>query len=151
MAAGVYFADVKSLLLLMLLPALVVGCESSDWASPGPQDVFEQFLLDLAMGENEHAFAVIEPNDRAEITRALKTLKLPQDAMPQPYDMLVVAGVNNPYELKSIQVEPELKAEPKPGTRVRLKLHFNGDRDSEAFMIWDGKGWFVDLPLDSKG
>jgi len=146
-----YFDRVKSLILFMLLLLLVAGCESSNWANPGPQDVFEQFLLNLAMGENELAFAAIDVDDRATITQALKTLKLPEDAMPKPHDMLVVTGVNNPFELKNIEVDPKLEAEPKPGTRVRLTLHFNGDRDSEAFMVWDGKGWFVDLPLDSKG
>ncbi len=146
-----YFSDVKSLIILMLLPVLVVGCEGADWADPGPKDVFEQFLLNLAMGENELAFAAIEADDRATITKALKTLKLPDEAMPKPHDMLVVTGVNNPFELKSIDVDPKLEAEPKPGTRVRLTLHFNGDRNTEAFMIWDGNAWFVDLPLDSKG
>lgn len=138
----------KTLLLLLLLP-VGFGCSETDWSNPGPQDVFEQFLLDLSQRENEKAFAAIVPEDRVTLTRALQNLQVPDAVKPQPHQMLVVAGVDSPYEIKRIEVEPRLDAPPAPGTRVRLKLTFEGPREAEAFMVWDGKNWFVDLPLES--
>lgn len=139
---------VKTLHLLLLL-TVGLGCSKTDWSNPGPQDVFEQFLLDLSQRENERAFAAITPEDRDALTRALASLDVPEAVRPQPHEMLVVAGVDSPYEIKRIEVEPRLDAPPAPGTRVRLKLTFAGPREAEAFMVWDGTNWFVDLPLEA--
>ena len=113
--------------------------------------MFERFLLDVAMGQSEEAFEAIEPTDRAQLLAAREALGVPDDAKPKPEEMLIVAGIDSAYDIKKIEVDPKLTEAPKPGTRVKLRLRYEGERVGEAFMIWSGERWFVDLPLNPKG
>lgn len=135
-------------LFLTLSVVGLAGCESASWSDPSAADVFEQFLLDVYLGQKEAAFEAIAPNDRERLVQPRTKLRVPEEQRPKAFEMLMVAGIENPYEIKKVDTEPKLTSAPVAGTKVKLKVTFDGDRSSEASMIWDGQRWYVDLPLE---
>jgi hypothetical protein len=129
------------------------GCEKeSTWDEPGPAASFENFLMDWYRGEYETAFETITPEDRRVLTKPLDELegKLDAQDMPAKADMLVVGRVDNPYDIKDIDLAEPLETKPDKGQKVTLELVYHDGREGEATMIWGGDRWYVDLPLEQK-
>jgi hypothetical protein len=136
--------------LAVSLVSFAAGCSTKEaWREPGPRATFETFLMSVFRGEDEAAFAAIAPEDRDVLTAALDEMDdLPEEARPQPHEMWVITAVDNPYDVKRVEVREELTAEPKKGARVTLDISYQDGRTGTATMVWGGERWFVDLPLD---
>lgn len=138
------------LVMVCMAVFFVSGCASNEaWQEPGPEAVFEQFLLHWFVGEQDKAWEMVAPEDRKELLRAREDLKkvlAPLD-LPKPYEMLKSMGVASPYDFKKIARKTKLKGVLAKGTLVELKLHFFDGRESDAALVWSGTRWFVDLPV----
>ena len=109
----------------------------------------ETFLMNVFRGQDEAAFSSIAPEDREALTAALDELDdVPEEARPEPHKMWVITAVDNPYDVKRIEVEGDLEKEPKTGQSVTLNISYQDGRTGTAVMVWGGDEWFVDLPLD---
>lgn len=127
------------------------GCEKSeDWRSPGPDGVFAEFLTRWFENDRQRAFEMVDPEDRGKLEKPLEKVeeRLGSQGDLKGSEMLVAGRVDNPYDVKSIEVDPQLEEKPDAGTRVRLRLTYQDEETGEASMVWrDGK-WYVDLPLE---
>ncbi len=148
---------VTAAILVAAILTASLGCESKEaWQEPGPEDTFEQFLMDWYRGEREAAFEAIAPDDRRELLEAYDTLenKLDAEDLPDKSDMLVAGRVDNPYDLAKIELEQPLESAPAEGDEVTLTLEYHDGREGNATLSWGGERWYVDLPLageDSAG
>ncbi|MFP4597342.1 MAG: hypothetical protein ACLFVJ_03770 [Persicimonas sp.] len=143
------YAGSAAILIAALFTASF-GCESDEiWREPGPEDTFEQFLMDWYRGDREAAFEAIAPDDRRELLEAYDTLeeKLDAEHMPEKSDMLVAGRVDNPYDLSNIELEQPLESAPDDGDEVTLTLEYHDGREGNATLLWGGDRWYVDLPL----
>jgi hypothetical protein len=143
----------RSLILLFLATTLAhtTSCAAeTSWDDPGPEDVFETFLTHWFLGEDEKAFAMVAPSSR-EVIEAPRTdlvERVPEAAVPEPHEMLVVGRMDNPYRLKGIDTVRDLEAAPTDGETVGLVVeHIDGEK-SHATMIWSDEQWFVALPVE---
>ncbi len=131
----------------------IFGCEEErTWSDPGPASTFERFLMDWYRGEYEAAFETIAPEDRKALTEPLDELEGKLDAgdLPKEADMLVVGRVDNPFDIKDIDLEDPLESAPQKGQKVTLELLYHDGRQGKATMIWGGERWYVDLPLEDQ-
>jgi len=139
-----------SKLVGLLLCLSLVACDTGpDWNDPGPRDTFQTFLLNWYRGDRVKAFAAILPADREVLTKPLSELgEVPDAARPKADEMLVVASIDNPYDIDRMEVTPKLEGPPKEGKRVALKLFYQDGTTGQAHMVWGGDRWYVDLPLE---
>jgi hypothetical protein len=129
-----------------------LGCdEKPAWQEPGPEAAFENFLMDWYRGEYEAAFETIALDDRERLTKPLETLegKLDEENLPKKVDMLVVGRVDNPYDIKDVELAVALESAPEQGQEVTLDLTYHDGREGEATLVWSGERWLVDLPLEA--
>lgn len=139
------------LLLVGLLIASSCG-GGQPWQEPGPKDVFDAFLMGWLRGEPEKAFELVLPADREALTASLAGASdLPADARPKPHQMLVVADIENVYDITKMEVSQTFENEPKNGQQVTLTLHHQDGSQSHAELVWSGGRWYVDLPLSPSG
>lgn len=127
------------------------GCdEPKRWDKPGPEAEFEKFLRHWFENRREKAFEMIDPKDRRRLERPVKELEdeLQNVDLFEANEMLVAGRVDNPYDVKSIEVEPKLESKPSTGDRFRLTLTYQDGDTGSATMVWRGDGWYVDLPLE---
>lgn len=127
------------------------GCESNqDWRKPGPDGVFKAFLTRWFENDRERAFEMVDPEDRRDLEKPLEEVegRLGSRGDLEASEMLVAGRVDNPYDVKSIEVDPQLEAKPDAGTRVRLRLTYQDAETGEASMVWRDGEWYVDLPLE---
>lgn len=131
------------------LSALSLGCEpQTTWDDPGPRASFEAYLFDLFRGDAEAAFQRIAPEDRKVLVKAREGLKGMSEAdTPKDHEMLVIAGFDNPYDIKKMALETPLESAPAAGQSVVINLTYRDGRTGKATMKWSGEQWFVDLPL----
>lgn len=135
---------------LLLVLACATGCDSSEpWSDPGPKAAFDAFLMHYFRGEVAEAYEYVLPADRAVIEAPLHNAKLPQTKRPEPHEMLVVADVQNVYDIKRMELDEPLKSAPADGEAVKLILHLQDGTTTEATMVWSDARWYVDLPLDA--
>jgi len=132
---------------------VLTGCTSDQaWREPGPSAEFRNFLMHWFKDERDEAFGMLDPEDRERLTEPLEALRdqLDSSELPKPEEMLVAGRVDNPYDIKSIEVTPNLDGPPEAGDRVELALSYHDGRSGSATMVWRGEAWFVDLP-ESEG
>ena len=149
-------ANTAPFLLALALFGLVglAGCEQEQsWDNPGPKATYQKFLMHWFKNDRSGAFELIAPEDRdlLEEPRDELAKHLSREDLPSPGQMLVAGRVDNPYDIKSIEVEPTLESKPQKGERVTLELSYQDGRSGEATMVWAGDGWYVDLPLEERG
>lgn len=137
------------LAVLLVGLSCAAGCErDGSWSDPGPAAEFRNFLMHWFRNEREKAFDMIDRSDRDRLTEPLGKLRerLDESALPERNEMLVAGRVDNPYDVKSIDVTPELESAPAKGDRVELELAYQDGRSGSVTMVWRGDGWYVDLP-----
>ena len=135
--------------VLLLVLVSFSACNDTSWDAPGPRESFELFLLDLFKGESEKAFEKIDPDDRKTLIAGRKGLEgLSEEQMPADHEMLVIAGFDNPYDIKKMSLDTPLETKPKAGETVDITLHYRDGRSGKVRMKWGGTQWFVDLPLE---
>jgi hypothetical protein len=137
-------------LIVAALSCALIGCdEKPAWQEPGPVVTFETFLMDWYRGDHEAAFSTIAPADRQRLIEPLESLegKLDDENMPDEVDMLVVGRVDNPYDVKDVELIGELRSAPKNGEKVTLNIGYHDGREGKATLVWGGEQWFVDLPI----
>ncbi len=142
--------------------ALVAGCilalsstacqKERTWNDPGPEGTFRAYLMHWFHGEREKAFEMIVPDDREELTRPLETLesRLDDSSLPAPHEMLITGRVDNPYDIKSMELTETLGQRPESGTTVTIELSYHDGREGRAQLVWQDRQWYVDLPLESE-
>lgn len=137
-------------LVAVLVSIVSLGCEQErSWKQPGPEASFENFLMDWYRGEYDRAFGTIVAEDRERLTAPLADLegKVDKKNLPEESEMLVVGRVDNPYDIKDIELDEPLESEPDKGQKVNLVLKYHDGRTGSATVVWGGEKWFVDLPL----
>ena len=146
-------AKLATALLALTLVALT-GCERDQkWNDPGPKATYQNFLMHWFKNDRNAAFEMIEAEDRRSLEEPRDELAehMNREDLPEAGEMLVAGRVDNPYDIKSIEVKPKLESKPDEGDRVTLKLSYQDGRSGEATMVWQGDGWYVDLPLEGRG
>ncbi len=137
--------------MVLLLGAVVAmsACTTAEpWKEPGPKDVFDTFLMSWIRGEPEVAFEQVLPADRQALTAPLATVQdIPSEDRPKPHEMLVVADIENVYDITKMEVSETFEREPPEGQQVTLTLHHQDGSKSRAALVWSGGRWYVDLPL----
>lgn len=139
---------------LAVAAAALGGCDrGGGWDDPGPEAEFRNFLMHWFKDEREQAFEMLDPKDRERLTEPLEVLRkhLPESDQPKPEEMLVAGRVDNPYDIKSVDVDPPLESAPDAGQRVELELAYQDGRSGSATMVWRDAQWFVDLPESTSG
>lgn len=139
-------------LVVLAIGTLGPGCNgpATTWDDPGPTTVFERYLMHWFKNEQKQAFEMIRPEDREALTESLEFVDGKVDSeVLEPHEMLVAGRVDNPYDLKDIEVEPKLESKPESGQQVTLTLVYHDGRSGRATMVWDGDRWLVDLPLEA--
>lgn len=139
---------------LAVAAAALGACDrGGGWDDPGPEAEFRNFLMHWFKDEREQAFEMIDPEDRERLTEPLEVLRnhLPESDQPKPEEMLVAGRVDNPYDIKSVDVDPPLESAPDAGQRVELELAYQDGRSGSATMVWREAQWFVDLPESTSG
>lgn len=141
-----------TLALTLFLTSLgAAGCDEPEpWKTPGPKDVFDQFLIHWFRGEAEIAFDYVLPADRDALTAPLSDPKLPAEMRPEPHEMLVVAEIENVYDIDKMEVSQTFDTAPPEGQRVTLTLHHQDGSTSDADLVWSEGRWYVDLPIEPK-
>ncbi len=128
------------------------GCnDTPSWKDPGPAAAFNKFLMDWFTGDRDAAFEAIAPADRKILTAPLGKLRseVGNDDAPDKSDMIVRGHVDSPYTIKDIELHTPLNSAPHDGQTVRLDLTYYDGHTGTATMVWQGKRWYVDLPLQT--
>lgn len=129
----------------------LTGCSNGEaWKNPGPKEVFDSFLIHWFRGESKLAFDFVLPADREALTKPLGDAKLPEEMRPEPHQMLVVAEIENVYDIAKMEVSQTFETEPAEGQQVTLTLHHEDGSTSNAELVWSEGRWYVDLPLEPK-
>lgn len=139
--------------VLAVVAALATGCqESQSWREPGPEATFEQFLMHWFKNERARAFEMIVEEDRQILTEPRDMLKarLGEDGLAKRQEMLVAGRVDNPYDIRSMEVKPPLDQKPQAGDSVTLDLKYQDGREGTAKLTWTGERWAIDLPLEAQ-
>lgn len=149
-------AKLATALLALILIGLVgpTGCDRGQtWDNPGPKATYQDFLMHWFKNDRSGAFEMIAAEDRRVLEEPRDELAehMEREDLPEPGQMLVAGRVDNPYDIKSIEVKPKLESKPDEGDRVTLELTYQDGRSGEATMVWQGDGWYVDLPLEGGG
>lgn len=127
------------------------ACDTGQsWKNPGPREVFDAFLIHWFRGEADLAFDYVLPADREALTAPLADVELPQKLRPKPEEMLVVADIENVYDIDKMVVSETFEQEPPAGQRVTLTLTRQDGSTAEADLVWSDGRWYVDLPLAGK-
>lgn len=132
---------------------LVMGCRSSEtWEEQSPRAVFEQFLFHYFRGELPEAFEMIDPAQRERFTELSAEVSNATDGSIayEPWQMLVVAGIDSPFEIRRITMVDPPEEEPEEGRVVRLRLQYEDGRVQSSFLIWREQRWWVHLALDAQ-
>jgi hypothetical protein len=142
-----------SVAVLAVVAALASGCqESQSWREPGPEATFEQFLMHWFKNERARAFEMIVEEDRKVLTEPRDALrkKLGEEGLAERQEMLVAGRVDNPYDIRSMEVKPPLDEKPQAGESVTLDLKYQDGREGTAKLTWTGQRWAIDLPLEAQ-
>jgi len=134
--------------VVLAVGAALAACErGGGWDDPRPEAEFRSFLMHWFKNERKRAFDMIDPEDRERLTEPLKILRrhLSESERPNPDEMLVAGRVDNPYDIKSVDLDPPLERAPDRGDRVKLELDYQDGRSGSATMVWRDQQWFVDL------
>lgn len=132
--------------------ATAVGCDKESWKDPGPRATFDAFLMHWFRGESDLAFELVLPADREALTRPLAAAAdLPEADRPKPSDMLVVADIENVYDIDKMEASQTFETKPPDGQKVTLTLHHQDGTQSHAELVWSHDRWYVDLPLPPSG
>lgn len=134
-------------LCVAAMAVMLSGCKAEE---PGPEQVFRGFVENIWRGEDAQALEAVLPETRARLLEPLDEVeeRVGEGHGLEPIDMLIVTRLDNPHELKEVEVVGELAEPPKEGTRVELALRMLDDREGNATMVYQGGRWYVDLPLD---
>jgi hypothetical protein len=136
---------------LLVFGAWMSGCQKSQsWREPGPKATFEQFLMHWFKNERAKAFDMIVEEDRKALTapRGVLREKLGEEQLAERQEMLVAGRVDNPYDIRSMDLKPPLEEAPAPGQTVTLDLEYQDGREGTARLTWTGDRWAIDLPLE---
>lgn len=137
------------LFALITLVLFSGACERSAWNDPGPDEAFESILVVHSQGDAQAVFDAIWEADREKIVGPLESLeKLDPSVRPEPWEMLVIAGMDHPYDINRTRLQEKLDGEPERGERVVVELIYMDDREGEVEMVWGGDRWY--LSLESK-
>lgn len=137
-------------ILAVILLLGTVGCSQSSWDNPGPRETFENFLISRSQNDTEAMFNHIWKEDRETLKSSVESLEnIPENVRPAPHEMLVVAGMDHPYDIERTRLQDKIDGEPSEGQRVVIELFYLDGREGQATMIWGGDGWYVDLPLEA--
>ena len=137
-----------TIVILIAYVFCTVGCQSAEpWNEPGPEDTFESFLIHWFRGDAEQAFQMIAPDDREALTAEIGAVAN-LGIKPKPWEMLVVAEVENVYDVAKIVAKPSrFEERPADGTIVTLTVKHQDGSANEAQMVWREDRWYVDFPL----
>ncbi len=132
--------------------ALVLVCASLFFAgcskeTPGPKESFEAFVMDLWRGERASAFEAVWPEDRQRLMASSEELrqKLPELPPMEAEEWLVVGRVDNPYDIRRLEVVSGASASYERGDRVTVEIQYFDDRKGQVEMVWGGDRWYVAL------
>lgn len=128
--------------ILFIIVLLLSACGGESWKDPGPRSIYEQFMIHTARARKAEALALVDPEDIPLLTTGLD--KLPKEQRPPEDDRLVVAGIDNKFDIKRIEITQQFESEPAAGTSLELKLHYVDETTKVAHMVWRGE-WYVDL------
>lgn len=99
--------------------------------------------------EREAAYEMISPADRQRLEQPLDYLRdrMSDGEIPEKDSMLVAGRVDNPYDVKDIDLGGDLPEQP-PGEKVAvpLELSYHDGRTGRAVMVWTDGNWHVGLP-----
>jgi hypothetical protein len=100
--------------------------------------------------ERAKAFDMIVEEDRKALTapRGVLREKLGEEQLAERQEMLVAGRVDNPYDIRSMDLKPPLEEAPAPGQTVTLDLEYQDGREGTARLTWTGDRWAIDLPLE---
>ncbi len=138
-----------NLLVVLLISVVLAGCSKGNaWENPGPRESFETFLMDLWRGNRAEAFAAVWPDDQQRLMAAGDVLakKYPKVPGLKPEEWLVVSRIDNPFDIRRLEIVSEASAVFEAGDRVLLEIHYYDDRVGKTEMVWGGERWFVALP-----
>ncbi|RVU48736.1 hypothetical protein EA187_04710 [Lujinxingia sediminis] len=129
------------------MAACYSGCQAEE---PGPEEVFRGFVENIWRGQDALALEAVLPATRARLLEPLDDVdeQVGEGHGLTPVDMLIVTRLDNPHELKEVEIVGEHPDAPQEGTRVELALRMLDDRQGNATMVYQGGRWYVDLPLD---
>lgn len=136
-------------LVVLLISFVLAGCSKGNaWESPGAKESFETFLMDLWRGNRAEAFAAIWPDDQKRLMAAGDALEktYPKVSALKPEEWLVVSRVDNPFDIRRLELVPNTSTSFARGDRVTLEIHYYDDRVGKAEMVWGGERWYVALP-----
>ena len=134
---------------LTTLMVFAIACSQARWDDPGPRETFENFLIAESQGDIETVFAMIWKEDREVLKARADALEgVPESVRPAAHEMLVIAGMDHPYDIERTRLAKKIESEPETGQQVVVELFYMDGREGKATMIWGGDGWYVDLPLE---
>ncbi len=138
-----------NLLVVLLASVVLVGCSKGNaWEKPGAKESFETFLMDLWRGNRTEAFEAIWSDDQKRLMAAGDALEKAYPKVPalKPEQWLVVSRIDNPYDIRRLEIVPNAHTSFERGDRVTLEIHYYDDRVGKTEMVWGGERWYVALP-----